>query len=136
MPWAKTQDNSFGNLIALCPNCHTRYDQKEEIDRKAIRQYKANLGLLNHRYGDVERRVLHYFAVHPDVEAIGLPGGMELFLMYLMQDGFLEQGEAYRGRASPDGFFDFDVIALQLYRLTSAGRKFVQQWKVGAAIPK
>ncbi|WP_025041164.1 HNH endonuclease [Nitrosospira briensis] len=32
LPWAESQDNSFENLIALCPNCNTRFDQKK-IDR-------------------------------------------------------------------------------------------------------
>ena len=45
VPWAESQDNSFENLIALCPNCHTRFDQKKEIDRPAIKMYKHNLGL-------------------------------------------------------------------------------------------
>ena len=43
VPWAKTQDNSFDNLIALCPNCHARYDQKKEIDRQSMRMYKRAL---------------------------------------------------------------------------------------------
>ena len=41
-PWAKVQEHKFENLIALCPNCHTRYDNKE-IDRKSMVQYKASL---------------------------------------------------------------------------------------------
>ena len=61
-PWAKSQDNSFGNLIALCPTCHTRFDQKKEIDTKSIRIYKQNLALLNNRYGDLERRVFELVA--------------------------------------------------------------------------
>lgn len=42
-PWAETKDHSFDNLIALCPNCHTRYDAKKEIDLKAMRMYKQAL---------------------------------------------------------------------------------------------
>jgi hypothetical protein len=42
-PWSDTRDDSFENLIALCPNCHTRYDQKKEIDRKAMKMYKLAL---------------------------------------------------------------------------------------------
>ena len=42
-PWAKSHDNTFGNLIALCPNCHMRFDQKKEIDAKSVRIYKQNL---------------------------------------------------------------------------------------------
>jgi hypothetical protein len=43
VPWAETKEHSFDNLIALCPNCHTRYDQKKEIDRKAMQMYKEAL---------------------------------------------------------------------------------------------
>jgi len=48
--WAQSQDNSFENLIALCPNCHTRYDQKREIDRKAMQMYKRALRSNNQRF--------------------------------------------------------------------------------------
>ncbi len=42
IPWEKSQDHDFDNLIALCPNCHRRADSSE-IDRKALRMYKAQL---------------------------------------------------------------------------------------------
>lgn len=41
-PWCKTRNHEFDNLIALCPTCHARYDNGE-IDRKAMRIYKAQL---------------------------------------------------------------------------------------------
>ncbi len=64
----------FDNLIALCPTCHTRYD-KGEMDRLSMRQYKASLSVLNARYGDVEKKILEYFADTPGANAIQLPGG-------------------------------------------------------------
>ncbi len=42
VPWVQVKEHTFDNLIALCPNCHTRYD-KGEIDRKAMREYKQQL---------------------------------------------------------------------------------------------
>ena len=87
-PWAKTQDNSFSNLIALCPNCHTRYDQRKEIDAKSMRMYKRNLGLLNSRYGEFERRVFaHVARTAQHVFLIG--AGAELLLANAVQDGLL-----------------------------------------------
>jgi hypothetical protein len=60
--WAKVQEHRFENLIALCPTCHARKgDKPGQIDRKSLRYYKANLGLLNARYGEVERRLLEWF---------------------------------------------------------------------------
>ncbi|MBC3984240.1 HNH endonuclease [Streptomyces sp. AC536] len=47
IPWAKTRKHEFKNLIALCPTCHTRFDDPHgPIDRKAMRRYKANLNSL------------------------------------------------------------------------------------------
>jgi hypothetical protein len=60
--WSKTHDNSFENLIAVCPNCHTRFDQKKEIDVMSIRMYKRNLGIVNSRYSGFERRVFAHIA--------------------------------------------------------------------------
>src|SRR5215470_7407008 len=60
VPWKNVQRHDFENLIALCPTCHTRFDAGQ-IDRLAMRQYKANLALLNSRYGEMERRVLEWF---------------------------------------------------------------------------
>jgi hypothetical protein len=48
-PWRDKREHTFDNLIALCPNCHTRYD-KDEIDRKSMLMYKAQLGALNDRF--------------------------------------------------------------------------------------
>ncbi|WP_413252700.1 HNH endonuclease [Streptomyces griseoaurantiacus] len=45
VPWAKVQEHAFENMIALCPTCHTRYDNGH-IDRLAMFQYKENLRLL------------------------------------------------------------------------------------------
>jgi len=72
-PCADVRKHEFENLIALCPTCHTRYDSGQ-IDRSSMRQYKANLSVLNSRYGDLERRVLVYYAEHPNYPKY-LPSG-------------------------------------------------------------
>src|SRR5260370_25250110 len=89
IPWETVREHTFDNLIALCPNCHERYDKKHEIDRKAMLQYKANLSVINQRYGDLEKRVLEYFAEHPNEGYIWLPSSLEILLMYLIKDGLL-----------------------------------------------
>src|SRR5688500_16298877 len=61
-PWAESHDTSLEHLIALCPNCHSRFDQKREIDRLAVKMYKHNLGILNNRYGEFERRLFEVLA--------------------------------------------------------------------------
>lgn len=61
VPWAEVQEHRFENMIVLCAVCHGLYDREKKIPRKSIETYKANLGLLTHRYNETERRVLDYF---------------------------------------------------------------------------
>lgn len=61
VPWSDVRVHEYANLIALCGICHARFD-RGEIDRKAMLQYKANLGIVNVRYGEYERRLLEFFA--------------------------------------------------------------------------
>ncbi|WP_192562824.1 HNH endonuclease [Pseudomonas gozinkensis] len=42
IPWAKCKKHEYHNLIALCPNCHTRVHDGE-IDRKSLVKYKSAL---------------------------------------------------------------------------------------------
>lgn len=87
-PWAKSQNNSFSNLIVLCPNCHSRYDQTKEIDRKAIRAYKRNLALLNQRYGEFERRFFEHCA-RTGKRSLIVGAGAELLLSKAELDGLV-----------------------------------------------
>lgn len=89
VPWSETHDNSFENLIALCPNCHARADQKKEIDRKALKRYKRNLGVLNHRYGEVERRLFAILAETGGREFV-LGAAGDVLVANAVKDGFFE----------------------------------------------
>lgn len=81
--------NSFENLIALCPNCHTRFGQKKEIDRASIKMYKHNLGVLNNRYGEFERRLFEVLAKSGGrVFFLGAAG--DLMVENTVKDGFFE----------------------------------------------
>ena len=42
VPWAECQNHEYGNLIALCPNCHRRAENGA-IDRKSLYLYKERL---------------------------------------------------------------------------------------------
>ena len=42
-PWAKVKVHQFENLIALCPTCHSRFDNTKAIDKKSMKAYKAGL---------------------------------------------------------------------------------------------
>jgi hypothetical protein len=130
--WAKVQKHEFENLIALCPTCHRRKGNgPDQIDRKALRQYKANLAVLNSRYGDLERRVIELHAKalreggiaadNPPMFALGT--GSFLHLMYLIQDGYLVQ-VPWRGSQLNFG----PVPAIEGFQFTPAGTEFVQRW--------
>jgi len=89
VPWSDSQSHAFENLIALCPNCHTRYDQKKEIDRLSVKAYKHNLGILNHRYGEFERRLFQILAKSGErIFVVG--GGGDLLVANAVKDGFFE----------------------------------------------
>src|SRR5437016_4495240 len=87
-PWAKSQDNSFANLIALCPNCHLRFDQKKEIDAKSVGIYKQNLAVLNNGYGEVERRVFEFVA-RTRRRVLVLGAGGDILLANASKDGLI-----------------------------------------------
>jgi HNH endonuclease len=118
IPWKEVKEHTFENLIALCPTCHTRYD-RGEIDRKSVRQYKANLSILNGRYSDLERRVLSYFARQPDLEEIWIHQALEILLMYLLQDGLIVRDQSLKSLLSK---------AEVPYQITPKGKEFVERW--------
>src|SRR4029078_721438 len=62
-PWSEVKEHTFDNLIALCPPAHPRAT-RGEIDGKAMRIYKRNLAVVNSRYGDMEHRLIDYFAAN------------------------------------------------------------------------
>lgn len=121
VPWAQVKEHKFENLIALCPNCHSRYDRKE-IDRKAMLQYKANLSILNGRYGEIEQRLLKLFGDNPTADRTWLPGGLDILVMNLLQDGFLQLTGAN------SGVIMSGIPSAVEYRLTATGREFVSRW--------
>jgi hypothetical protein len=132
VPWAETQDNSFENLIALCPTCHTRYDQKKEIDRKSVIMYKRNIGLLNNRYGEFERRVFEILAKSGDRVLVVGAGG-DILLFNAVKDGLLED-KLVEGMnwdiTSSEGFkrsFPMNFC----YWVTDAGVEFIKKYAVG-----
>jgi hypothetical protein len=98
-----------------------RYD-RAEIDRQSMRRYKANLGVITSRYGDLEQRVLVLFGRDPKANTIDLPGGLDILLMHLLEDGMLVHG------ARLAGIEIMGIPQVRRYELTPAGRDFVQHW--------
>ncbi|WP_410668455.1 HNH endonuclease [Amycolatopsis sp. cmx-4-68] len=120
--WAKVRKHEFANMIVLCANCHAR-KTAGDIDRKSMHLYKANLSVLNNRYGDLEKRVLDLFAASPEAGFIELQGGLDLHLWYLLKDGLLQKINRGGGNIVIMG-----IPALETYQLTARGREFVSKW--------
>jgi hypothetical protein len=135
VPWAETKDNSFENLIALCPNCHTRYDQKKEIDRLSMKMYKANLGILNNRYGEFERRLFEVLAKSGErVFVVGLGG--DLLVANAVKDGLFEDKQV-RGLDWTVNFSNGRVMNFPMsftYWVTDSGLEFIRRYASGQDI--
>lgn len=54
---AKSNDDQFDNLIALCPNCHAAFDRLGLIKAIEMRAYKRNLEKLGEWSGNLARRL-------------------------------------------------------------------------------
>lgn len=131
IPWEKVRNHTFENLIALCPTCHSRFD-KGEIDRLSMQQYKANLGVINGRYGEIERRVLMLFAENPRINVIGMPLASDVAMLYLVKDGLFRRGFDQSngfGLLVPNGAnAEIDFTGKQeFYSITEKGREFVKR---------
>jgi hypothetical protein len=123
----KRANHAFENLIALCPTCHTRAD-RGEIDRPSLRIYKANLGLISSRYGDLERRVLDMFVDDPTANLAHLPTELSVLMNYLVRDGIVER----RLPANEVGVERFP--SYRHYWLTETGRAFVERLAKGRPV--
>lgn len=105
IPWSRAKKHEYENLIALCPNCHERATNNE-IDRKSLRAYKANLRFAHDKFSQFEMDVL--FALVGVVNPIPLPPHSTLLIKRLLDaryvfvtiPGFLSMSHGYQ--ANPD----------------------------------
>ncbi|HZL20624.1 MAG TPA: HNH endonuclease signature motif containing protein [Polyangia bacterium] len=121
-------NHAFENLIVLCRNDHYRAE-RGDIDKKAVRIYKSNLGLISGRYSDMERRLLTFFVDNPSVNQFDFDRQMEFDFLYLLQDGLLvKAGEEIHMSSGNfvQGFFT--------YGLTPSGEDFVRRLARGQSI--
>lgn len=135
IPWATSHNNSFENLIALCPNCHTRFDQKKEIDQLSIKMYKQNLGILNNRYGEFERRLFEVLAQSGErVFVLGTAG--DLLVANAVKDGFFEdkkvEGMGFFVKGSNG--FEKNFPMTFTYWVTDSGVDFIKRFSSGQDI--
>lgn len=121
-PEPPSRHDSFENLIALCPDC-----QRKEIDPQSIRMHKRNLGILNSRYSDFERRVFDQIAETGQRSFI-VAVGLEIPLLHAVNDGLLKRAELSPGaigRCEPTHY---------KYEVADAGLNFVSRYIQGEDI--
>ncbi|TMR91441.1 HNH endonuclease [Nonomuraea basaltis] len=129
--WAKVKKHEFANMIVLCRNCHGRKGSRPgQIDRKALMQYKANLAVVNGRYGELELRILDAVARKPLQTEFVLPAYMGLMVSYLIKDGLLRRHETMQDyKVRTEGIFALDLSVAQWYEITEKGIDFIERWK-------
>ncbi|MCX5077697.1 HNH endonuclease [Streptomyces sp. NBC_00424] len=126
-PWAKVQEHTFENLIALCPNCHTRFDQKKDIPKASVLRFKANLSVINARFGPMERQVLEAAADRPEQESFRYPRGMEWAFSNLVRGRLAEIVE----REPTWGTVHDGSLGMNDLRLTALGRDTANRIREG-----
>ena len=135
VPWSESMNNCFTNLIALCPNCHTRADQSKEIDRKSLKMYKHNLGVLNHRYGEFERRLFEILAKTGERDFV-LGAAGDLLVANAVKDGFFEDQHINSTSllvVTSDGSSKMFPTTFA-FRVTDDGAEFIKKFSTGEDI--
>lgn len=143
--WARVREHKFENLIVLCSNCHSRKGEgRGQIDRKSLRQYKANLGMLNLLYSDLELRILESYIEAPEHNrSFELHDSLKLLVMRLERDGFIKGLGVVRPDEKPgihpvlrqmEGPFAprrSPGLTVRVWTLTDEGCEFARRWKDG-----
>jgi 5-methylcytosine-specific restriction endonuclease McrA len=122
VPESQSHDDSFKNLIALCPKCRGK-----EIDARTMSTYKHNLEILNSRYSDFERRMFDQIA-ETDQRSFIVDAGLEIALLRAVNDGILRRVElAHAGvqRGEPTQY---------TYEVTDQGLDFIRRYVCGEDI--
>lgn len=127
--YATVQNHEFHNMIVLCANCHRlKGSGSRNLDRKALLQLKANLGRINQRYNDTERRILEYFVENGLDATVVLPGSDVLF-SYLVKDEILFFKEESIGTLLVTyGHPEEKFFVTGGYQLTKKGKEFVAKY--------
>jgi hypothetical protein len=121
IPWSSTKEHKYEELIALCPNCHSRADCGK-IDRKALRIYKANLRYTHDKFSQFEVDTL--FDLHdksPNVHGL-IPEFLTLLIKRILDAEYVEIGDGTGGIALGSQYI---VENPKKLHITPKGRKFI-----------
>lgn len=75
-PYCKTADNSFENLVLLCPNCHTNFDKNNAFTTQEVLNWKKT------RQEELKKFFEKKFATFEELEAAVVPLLMENETIY------------------------------------------------------
>lgn len=123
--WSKTKKHEYENLIALCPNCHTRFD-RGEIDKKSMYMYKDNLRFFIDKYSKFELNILLELANLPPDTGLPFLSILSLLVKSILDEDFVQiipqPGSGaivmFGVRMNPD-----------LLTITEKGKQFVENFK-------
>lgn len=119
IPYSKVKKHEYHNLIALCPNCHTRFDNGE-IDEKSMRIYKNKLVFLSDRYSPYELNVLQYLRKQNKVIIYG-----SLSVKNIMDDNLVKNAHTITQFNYNDGTNELQEFVVVL---TDIGQEFMRKW--------
>ncbi|MFI6904885.1 HNH endonuclease [Nonomuraea sp. NPDC050394] len=126
--WSKVRAHEFINMIVLCANCHGRKgDGPGQIDRRSLRQYKANLSILNSRYKGVELQLLEWLVENPDQEGAAISRGMHWAVYGLIRDGVVRHIQVHPAPGVQMGY----ALLVDGLILTDAGKVLVGKIREG-----
>ena len=124
IPWKECQAHTYENLIALCPNCHRRAD-REEIDRKSLRIYKANLRYTHDKFSQLEVDILFELYAAPEGHVLQWPSFMMLLIKRLLDSNYIDVKAEKMGVYISGMKTNPDYISL-----TQKGREYVNSLSV------
>jgi hypothetical protein len=84
------------------------------------------LSIINSKYGDLEKRLLEYFAKNPKISEVTFAASKEneIHLMHALEDGLIRLV-----REEPGSGRDFNGTYTQaVYEITQEGREFIKKW--------
>jgi len=127
IPFSKAKNHEYGNLIALCPNCHRRA-QKGEIDRKSLETYKDNLRYVIDKYSSFEIDLLMWLARRPQ-EALVIPAHTELLFWRIKEEGLVQHIESPNAVSVSFSGIDTPLkMTPDLVIITDKGKRFVDSF--------
>ena len=144
-PWSKVKKHEYSNLIALCPNCHTRAE-KGQIDKKSLNTYKRILQRLTDKFDRFELNVLSELR---EKRMVLIPASMILLIKNLLDEKLIRlQGMGVHFDEMPkfekmsfigihdekltlsdyEGAWEFKPSSTFLVFLSDGGRGFIGEW--------